>query len=97
MIRSFTPIGKEDDPAPEASEIRKPMYQAVLEGFLESTDSFILTEERDLLKLGAKCIIFEQAIRFLTDFLEGDIYYSVHRENQNLDRGIHQLNILLSM
>ena len=97
MVRSFTPGGKEDDPDPGSSEVRKNIFNALTEGFSESIHGFILQEEKELLTFGAKCIILEQALRFLTDFLEGDLYYKTNRENQNLDRGIHQLNILQSV
>jgi len=97
MVRSFTPGGKEDDPNPGSAEVRRSIYQALTEGFSESVQTFILPEETELLAFGAQCIIFEQALRFLTDFLEGDLYYKTSKENQNLDRGIHQLNILKSV
>lgn len=97
MVRSFTPTGAEDDPSASAGEIKQDIYQAIQEGFLEATDNFLFPEERSLMKLGSQCIIFEQALRFLTDYLEGDIYYKTIRDHQNIDRAIHQLNILQSL
>ena len=47
---------------------------------------FLTTAERQLLVFSGKLITFEIGIRFLTDFLEGDTYFKVHREGHNLDR-----------
>jgi len=46
---------------------------------------------------GAKLITFEQLIRFLTDYLGGDIYYKVHRRQHNLDRTRTQMKLVQSM
>lgn len=47
--------------------------------------------------MGAKVITFEQAIRFLGDYLNGDQYYRVERDGQNLDRTRTQLRLLEEM
>ena len=46
---------------------------------------------------GARIITLEQAVRFLTDYLEGDTYYHTDREGQNLDRTRVQLKLLAGM
>ena len=40
----------------------------------------------ELLPMGAKTMTYECGMRFLTDYLEGDHYFKVHREGHNLDR-----------
>ncbi len=40
---------------------------------------------------------FECAIRFLTDYLDGDVYFKVNRESHNLDRGRNQIKLLEEM
>jgi len=49
------------------------------------------------LMAGAKVIVFEQGIRFLTDYLAGDTYYKVNRPEQNLDRCRTQFKLLESI
>ena len=47
--------------------------------------------------MGARIMTFECGIRFLTDYLEGDRYFKIHRENHNLDRCRTQLRLVESM
>ena len=42
-----------------------------------------------MLPMGAKLMTLECGIRFLTDYLQGDTYFKIHRENHNLDRAGH--------
>ena len=42
--------------------------------------------ELEMLPMGAVLMTFECGVRFLTDYLEGDHYFKVHREGHNLDR-----------
>ena len=44
-----------------------------------------------MLPMGAKMMTLECGMRFLTDFLEGDVYFKIHRDNHNLDRARCQL------
>jgi hypothetical protein len=47
--------------------------------------------------LGGKLMTFECGIRFLTDYLQGDVYFKIHRENQNLDRCHTQFALVKSI
>ena len=49
------------------------------------------------LRLGAEAVIYVQAMRFLTDYLNGDIYYATKRPEQNLDRAMSQINLLIDL
>jgi ribosome-binding factor A len=42
----------------------------------------------------AQIVIYIQAVRFLTDYLNGSVYYTIQRENHNLERAINQINLL---
>ena len=50
-----------------------------------------------MLPMGAKVITLEQGIRFLTDYLEGDGYYKIHRPEHNLDRCRTQFKLVKDM
>ncbi len=73
------------------------LFDALAQGFAEGTHGFLTLAERKHLVFGAKHITFEQLIRFLTDYLAGDVYYKVHREGHNLDRSRTQMKLVQSM
>lgn len=72
-------------------------YNAYREGFLEGCRGTLTRSEIELLPLGAKVITYEQCLRFLTDYLNGDRYYKTERENQNIDRTRTQIRLLEEM
>ena len=74
-----------------------PMFEAIVEGYLETAANFLTPLEIDLLPFSAKLISLETGIRFLTDHLEGDKYFRVHRDNHNLDRCRTQLALVKSI
>ena len=63
-------------------------------GFIEGCGGALtdLSRAVETLPLGAILMTFENGIRFLTDYLEGDHYFKIHREGHNLDRCRTQLN-----
>ena len=54
-------------------------------------------KELENLPLSAFMITFEQGIRFLTDYLEGDVYFKIHRNGHNLDRARNQFALFADM
>lgn len=93
MIRSFTNLLNEDDVSTQEN-FNLEIYQAVKDGYLSVAKDFLTIGELENLDFAGKTIIFIQAMRFLTDYLNGDIYYDVSYENQNLDRTNNQINLL---
>jgi len=73
------------------------LYEHFTMGFLEGTNHSLTTAELEYLPLGAKMMTFECGIRFLTDHLNGDTYFKVHRENHNLDRARTQFKMVADM
>ena len=72
-------------------------YNSYLKGFLEKMNSSLSPIELKYLPLGAKTMIFIMALRFLTDFLNGDIYYKIKYPNHNLDRAKNQFKLIESL
>ena len=97
MVRTMTCAAAEDEPDLSRVWVDFELFEAVLRGYLEGAGPFLTERERDSLMSGAKGIIFEQGIRFLTDFLSGDTYYKVSRPDQNLDRCRTQFKLLKSI
>lgn len=72
-------------------------YQTIEKTFLKATQGWITPKERERLFDGGLYIILEQAIRFLSDYLEGDPYYGEKYPQQNLHRAQNQIQLLRSM
>jgi len=72
-------------------------YHALVDGWLSETDGLLTQAERDAVPQAGPLVTFEQAVRFLTDHLEGDAYFRVAFPGENLDRARNQLDLLRSM
>jgi hypothetical protein len=73
------------------------LFEALARGFIEGAGGFLTPAERKHLVFAGKLITFEQLIRFLTDYLAGDIYYKIHRPEHNLDRSRTQRKLVESI
>ena len=93
MIRSYTNITDEDDGSAK-DNFNAETYAAVKEGFLFYLKDTLSPIELENLDYAAQLIIYIQAVRFLTDYLNYDRYYSVKYDLQNLDRTRNQINLL---
>lgn len=73
------------------------LFEVYVEGFLKGCKGSLTETEIRLLPMGAKVMTYECGIRFLTDYLEGDHYFRIHRENHNLDRARTQFKLIEDM
>jgi hypothetical protein len=69
----------------------------LVRGYLATAGDFLTPAEKNLLAFSGKLITFEIGIRFLTDFLQGDTYFKVHRDGHNLDRCRTQFKLVQSI
>lgn len=97
MVRSATNPGAEDSPDIAGLEARRPIFEALLEGYLASAGGFLNVTELEFLPFAGRLMTYENGIRFLADFLEGDVYYKIGRPGQNLDRARNQFALLASL
>ncbi len=97
MVRTTTCTAAEDEQDLSKIAMQMPLFEALARGYLESAVDFLTSAERQHLAVSGKVITFEIGLRFLTDFLEGDVYYKVHRENHNLDRCRTQFKLVESI
>jgi Ser/Thr protein kinase RdoA (MazF antagonist) len=72
-------------------------YHALIDGWLSEVGNLLTEDERGAIPKAGPVVTFEQAVRFLTDHLEGDVYFRVTRPGENLDRARNQLDLLRSM
>jgi hypothetical protein len=96
-IRTICNTAAEDEKNLELVEFNVTYYKAYYKGFLEKIGDSMSEIELVNLPLGAKSMIFIMAIRFLTDFLNDDVYYKTKYKNHNLDRCKNQLKLIESM
>ncbi len=94
MIRSMA--CSEDENCTELSriEIRPEFYDAIVSGYSEVMREHLTKEENKNIHYAGILMIYMQALRFITDYLNGDIYYRIHYPAQNFDRTRNQLALL---
>lgn len=73
------------------------LYDIYAKGYIEGCGGKLTEREIDLMPMGAKAMTFECGMRFLTDYLQGDTYFKIHRENHNLDRCRTQFKLVEDM
>ena len=73
------------------------LFELYTKGFIEGCDGKLTDFELEMLPMGAKVMTLECGIRFLTDYLEGDTYFKIHRPNHNLDRCRTQFQLVADM
>lgn len=97
MVRTTTSFAAEDERDLPKVKLELRMFEALARGYLEEALDFLTPEEIGLLVLSGRLITFTIGLRFLTDFLEGDVYFRIHRDGQNLDRARAQFALVRSM
>lgn len=73
------------------------LYEVFAEGYMSVAKEFLTEAERRSLPVGAIIMTLECGVRFLTDYLNGDTYFKIHRERQNLDRCRTQFALVADM
>jgi aminoglycoside phosphotransferase (APT) family kinase protein len=86
MVRTATSTAREDELDLTKVSVNMPQFEAIVQGYLSTAGSFLVPAEVDNLAFSGQLITFEIGIRFLTDFLDGDVYFKIHRPLQNLER-----------
>jgi Ser/Thr protein kinase RdoA (MazF antagonist) len=97
MVRTTTSPAKEDERDLSKVQMQFPMFEALVRGYLSTAGDFLTPAEKRFLPFAGKLITFEIGIRFLTDFLAGDVYFKVHRDGHNLDRCRTQFKLVESI
>ena len=96
-IRSYTNTGAEDDKCLENVEMSIDMFRAYAEGYLSEQCNSMTQSELDWLAFAGRYITFEQVLRFLMDYIDGDKYYKTAYADHNLVRTRAQYKLLQSM
>lgn len=96
-IRFGASTAAEDEADLRRVRLSMEMYAAFTEGFLSACGDRLTPREVETLPLGAKLMTLECGARFLTDYLNGDVYFATSRPGQNLDRARTQLALAEDM
>lgn len=97
LVRTSTSLAAEDEQDLTKVSMEMPRFEAIVKGYLAAAGKFLNKTERENLILGGKYITLIMGTRFLTDYLNGDIYYKVHRQGHNLDRVRTQFKLVQSI
>lgn len=97
LVRSCASISAEDEPDIRKVGFSLENFKQIASGYLQSTRSFLAANELDHLWIAGIIITLEQAIRFLTDYLQGDPYYKIKYPEHNLVRCHTQLRLIAEM
>ena len=86
LVRSTSSESAEDEVNGANVDFNLERFRATATGYLGVVGDRLTPTERHLLPFACRYITFMLGVRFLTDYLAGDIYFKTHRPNQNLDR-----------
>lgn len=87
----------EDEPDTEKVHFVFDLYKTYLDGYLSAVGNSVTQEEKENLPTGAVLMTYECGMRFLTDYLEGDVYFRTHRARHNLERARTQFKLVDEM
>jgi len=94
MLRTYiSPAGEEESDFNKI-EVREEYFNEIVAGYLGELESGLSKEELKYFIYAGKFAIYMQALRFLTDFISDDTYYSIQYESQNLIRAGNQIVLL---
>lgn len=96
-IRFGASTGEEDEPDLSKVWLSLELFDSYAKGFIQACDGSLTEKELDMMPMGAKLMTFECGMRFLTDYLQGDTYFRIHRDNHNLDRARTQFKLVADM
>lgn len=92
-LRSGAISAEEDEPNLTKIYLNADYYKAYLDGFLTSAGALLTKKEKAMLPKSGSYMAFIMAVRFLTDFLNGDTYYKTKYMEHNLVRAKNQLKV----
>ena len=96
-IRTVANTASEDENDLSRIKMDINLFKAYSEGYLSETVETLNDVEKEFLAFAPRLITYTIAVRFLTDFIDGDHYFKIHHELHNLQRARAQLQLLKSM
>lgn len=97
MMRTYLSPANEEETDFTKIEIREDFFRAIVQGYNEAMRSELTDAERKLITYSGSFLTYMQALRFLTDYFNNDIYYGAKSEQHNLVRAGNQVQLLKKM
>ena len=97
LIRTAANTACEDEPDLSKVRFDTSLFAALIDGYLSTASSFLTPAEKSLIAESGRVLTQIMAVRFLTDYLNGDRYYKISRPTHNLDRARSQIALIRSM
>jgi Ser/Thr protein kinase RdoA (MazF antagonist) len=94
MMRTYLSPVSEEEADFSKIEVRASIFEAIVKGYYHEMKSDLTETEKQLFFYAGKFMIYMQAIRFLTDYLNDDVYYGARYEKHNFIRASNQLVLL---
>jgi len=96
-VRSCANSAAEDEPDLSLVTVNLDVFDRLVAGYLNAAGEFLTPAEIETLPFSAKVMTLECGMRFLTDHLNGDLYFRIHRPDHNLDRCRTQFKMVRDM
>lgn len=94
MFRTYIcPVAEEETDLDKVS-VRKDYIEAIVEGYFAEMGTELSAFEKDYVYFGGEMLLYMQALRFLADYLQGDLYYGAKYPTQNKIRANNQIRLL---
>ncbi len=97
LIRTATNTGTEDEQDLSKITFNISLFKSLIKGYYEIAGSVLSDYETSLIPESGRVFAHIMGIRFLTDYLNGDVYYKIERETHNIDRARTQIKLMQSM
>ncbi len=97
MVRTATCMAKEDEEDLSKVHMEMPFFESLAEGYLDAAHGFLTQKELEFMPFSGWLITAEIGIRFLTDYLDGDLYFRTSKPDHNLIRARNQFKLAQSI
>ncbi len=94
MVRTYVCEESEESTAFDKIKVREPYYEALMKGYLSEMKDLLTESEKASLFYSGQFMIYMQGLRFLSDYLNNDVYYPIKYPEHNLNRAKNQLALL---
>jgi Ser/Thr protein kinase RdoA (MazF antagonist) len=97
MMRTYLSPANEEEKDFTNIEIREDYFRGIVQGYAKAMSDKLTYAEKELFTYSGAFLVYMQALRFLTDYLNNDIYYGAKYEEHNLTRAGNQVELLRRM
>lgn len=97
VVRTMCNRAEDDETDLNKVQFNHELYKSYKKGYLSVAKSFLTVKEEEWLDVSGKLMTYIMAIRFLADYLNGDVYYKINHPKHNYDRARCQFKLLQEM